>query len=59
MADGTAQLRYGPDGRWWPYRKDGGRWIPAGPASDDPAGALAEAAEATEEVEAVEAAAQG
>ncbi|WP_044365286.1 SWF or SNF family helicase [Streptomyces natalensis] len=59
VADGTAQLRYGPDGRWWPYRKDGGRWIPAGPASDDPAGALAEAAEATEEVEAVEAAAQG
>ncbi|ARF59894.1 SWF or SNF family helicase [Streptomyces gilvosporeus] len=46
VADGTAQLRYGPDGRWWPYRKDGGRWIPAGPASDDPAGALAEAAEA-------------
>ncbi|MCX4966716.1 SWF or SNF family helicase [Streptomyces sp. NBC_00654] len=35
------QLRYGRDGRWWPYRKDRGRWIPAGPADDDPAGALA------------------
>ncbi|WP_406389821.1 SWF or SNF family helicase [Streptomyces sp. NBC_00887] len=36
-----AQLRYGRDGRWWPYRKEGGRWLPAGPADDDPAGALA------------------
>lgn len=38
---GTAQLRYGRDGRWWPYRREGGRWVPAGPATDDPAGALA------------------
>ncbi|MFC9753884.1 SWF or SNF family helicase [Streptomyces sp. NPDC056921] len=39
--DGGAQLRYGRDGRWWPYRKEGGRWVPAGPADDDPAAALA------------------
>ncbi|MFI1970894.1 SWF or SNF family helicase [Streptomyces cinnamoneus] len=36
-----AQLRYGPDGRWWPYRKEGGRWQPAGPGDHDPAAALA------------------
>ncbi|MHC3463020.1 SWF or SNF family helicase [Streptomyces flavovirens] len=36
-----AQLRYGRDGRWWPYRKERGRWVPAGPADDDPAAALA------------------
>ncbi|MFI0788677.1 SWF or SNF family helicase [Streptomyces lydicus] len=41
VAGGEAQLRYGRDGRWWPYRKEDGRWAPAGPASDDPAGALA------------------
>ncbi|MFF7701850.1 SWF or SNF family helicase [Streptomyces lydicus] len=41
VAGGEAQLRYGRDGRWWPYRKEGGRWAPAGPASEDPAGALA------------------
>ncbi|MFG2222825.1 SWF or SNF family helicase [Streptomyces sp. NPDC048644] len=35
------QIRYGRDGRWWPYRKEHGRWVPAGPASDDPAAALA------------------
>lgn len=39
--DAGAQLRYGRDGRWWPYRKEGGRWVPAGPADDDPAAALA------------------
>jgi uncharacterized Zn finger protein len=38
-----AQLRCGPDGRWWPYRKEGGRWCPAGPAEPDPAAALAAA----------------
>ncbi|MFJ8648823.1 SWF or SNF family helicase [Streptomyces sp. NPDC093546] len=38
------QLRLGGDGRWWPYRKEGGRWAPAGPAAPDPASALAEAA---------------
>ncbi|MFI1252649.1 SWF or SNF family helicase [Streptomyces netropsis] len=35
------QLRYGRDGRWWPYRKEGGRWEPAGPCDLDPAAALA------------------
>ncbi|MGP3970885.1 SWIM zinc finger family protein [Streptomyces sp. 6N223] len=38
-----AQLRCGPDGRWWPYRREGGRWWPAGPAEADPAAALAAA----------------
>ncbi|MBB5937789.1 SWIM zinc finger family protein [Streptomyces zagrosensis] len=36
-----AQLRYGQDGRWWPYRKERGHWCPAGPAAGDPATALA------------------
>ncbi|MFG2500578.1 SWF or SNF family helicase [Streptomyces sp. NPDC048441] len=36
-----AQLRHGTDGRWWPYRKERGRWTPAGPAAHDPATALA------------------
>ncbi|MFD7662650.1 SWF or SNF family helicase [Streptomyces sp. NPDC059788] len=35
------QLRYGRDGRWWPYRKERGQWAPAGPAAEDPATALA------------------
>jgi len=35
------QLRLGRDGRWWPYRKERGRWKPAGPAAQDPASALA------------------
>ncbi|MGW2813877.1 SWIM zinc finger family protein [Streptomyces sp. NPDC001415] len=35
-----AQLRLGHDGRWWPYRKERGRWTPAGPADRDPAAAL-------------------
>ncbi|MCD9141219.1 SWF or SNF family helicase [Streptomyces albireticuli] len=38
----SAQLRYGPDGRWWPYRREGGHWLPAGPCAHDPATALAE-----------------
>lgn len=44
--DGTVQLRYGRDGRWYPYRKENGRWIPAGPPDDDPAAALADADQA-------------
>ncbi|MEU6990183.1 SWF or SNF family helicase [Streptomyces sp. NPDC046465] len=36
-----AQLRHGRDGRWWPYRKERGRWTPAGPSANDPATALA------------------
>jgi len=43
VAGAAVQLRYDRDGRWWPYRKEGGRWVPAGPADDDPASALAEA----------------
>jgi uncharacterized Zn finger protein len=40
---GSAQLRLGRDGRWWPYRRERGRWAPAGPAAQDPATALASA----------------
>lgn len=36
-----SQLRLGRDGRWWPYRKEQGRWTPAGGAAQDPATALA------------------
>ncbi|WP_327410429.1 SWF or SNF family helicase [Streptomyces sp. NBC_01281] len=39
------QLRLGRDGRWWPYRKERGHWAPAGPATPDPATALAIAEE--------------
>ncbi|MFG3343829.1 SWF or SNF family helicase [Streptomyces sp. NPDC048018] len=35
------QLRLGEDGRWWPYRREGAHWAPAGPAEHDPAAALA------------------
>ncbi|GGS98561.1 SWIM zinc finger family protein [Streptomyces chromofuscus] len=41
-----AQLRLGRDGRWWPYRREDGRWVPAGCGDQDPATALA-ATEAT------------
>ncbi|MFI6088189.1 SWF or SNF family helicase [Streptomyces sp. NPDC051218] len=41
VVGGDAQLRQGRDGRWWPYRKERGRWTPAGPAAHDPATALA------------------
>ncbi|MEW2630731.1 SWF or SNF family helicase [Streptomyces sp. NPDC048389] len=41
------QLRLGPDGQWWPFRKERGGWAPAGPASADPAEALAGARSAT------------
>ncbi|MFE4050460.1 SWF or SNF family helicase [Streptomyces sp. YIM B13518] len=37
------QLRLGREGRWWPYREERGRWIPAGDSSPDPATALATA----------------
>ncbi|MDT0347093.1 SWIM zinc finger family protein [Streptomyces litchfieldiae] len=37
------QIRCGPDGRWWPFRKSRGRWWPAGPAESDPAAALVSA----------------
>ncbi|MFD0313428.1 SWIM zinc finger family protein [Streptomyces flavalbus] len=35
------QLRLGRDGRWWPYRGERGRWLPAGGPAQDPATALA------------------
>lgn len=41
VVGGRTQLRLGTDGRWWPYRKERGRWTPVGPASQDPATALA------------------
>ncbi|MFH9063153.1 SWF or SNF family helicase [Streptomyces coeruleorubidus] len=37
------QLRLGRDGRWWPYHRERGRWLPAGGAAQDPATALASA----------------
>ncbi|GGY98899.1 hypothetical protein GCM10010300_48510 [Streptomyces olivaceoviridis] len=37
------QLRLGREGHWWPYREEGGRWVPAGGADPDPATALASA----------------
>ncbi|WP_432136102.1 MULTISPECIES: SWF or SNF family helicase [unclassified Streptomyces] len=37
------QLRLGRDGRWWPYRKERGRWVPAGEPTRDPATALSSA----------------
>ncbi|GAA5061061.1 SWIM zinc finger family protein [Streptomyces similanensis] len=30
-----AELRYGPDGHWYPFRKQSGQWWPAGPPSQD------------------------
>jgi uncharacterized Zn finger protein len=44
-----SQLRLGQDGRWWPYREEGGRWVPAGGAAQDPATALASTAPAPED----------
>ncbi|WP_432083144.1 SWF or SNF family helicase [Streptomyces sp. WAC 04229] len=38
------QLRLDHDGRWWPYRKERGRWVPVGGPVQDPATALASAA---------------
>ncbi|MGP4001269.1 SWIM zinc finger family protein [Streptomyces sp. 8N706] len=36
------QLRYGRDGRWYPYRETSGAWTSAGRPTEDPALALAE-----------------
>jgi uncharacterized Zn finger protein len=30
------QLRLGSDGLWYPYEKDGTRWLPCGPPAQDP-----------------------
>ncbi|NBM16071.1 SWF or SNF family helicase [Streptomyces sp. GC420] len=40
VTDGPAQLRLGCDGRWWPYRRERGHWVPAGPPGADPASVL-------------------
>ncbi|QDI72416.1 SWF or SNF family helicase [Streptomyces calvus] len=49
VVDAPFQLRLGRDGRWWPYRKERGRWLPAGGPAQDPATALATAERACEE----------
>ncbi|MFI5987771.1 SWIM zinc finger family protein [Streptomyces sp. NPDC051555] len=36
-----AQLRWGPDGRWYPYRRSEGLWWPAGPGGHDAGRVLA------------------
>ncbi|PNG18719.1 SWF or SNF family helicase, partial [Streptomyces cahuitamycinicus] len=41
LAGAPVQLRLGRDGRWWPYREDRGRWLPAAGPAQDPATALA------------------
>lgn len=41
VVDAPVQIRLGRDGRWWPYLREQGRWVPAGPAALDPATALA------------------
>ncbi|MGV9305833.1 SWIM zinc finger family protein [Nonomuraea sp. NPDC004354] len=38
---GGAQVRYGRDGRWYPFVDADGDWFPAGPPEPDPAAALA------------------
>ncbi|MFE6176801.1 SWF or SNF family helicase [Streptomyces sp. NPDC056464] len=43
------QLRLGRDGRWWPYREERGRWVPAGGPARDPATALASVRHTEEE----------
>ncbi|MYS26524.1 SWF or SNF family helicase, partial [Streptomyces sp. SID7804] len=43
VVDAPFQLRLGRDGRWWPYREERGRWLPAGGPAQDPATALATA----------------
>ncbi|MBF9133650.1 hypothetical protein I0C86_32650, partial [Plantactinospora sp. S1510] len=41
--DRRAQLRYGQDGRWYPYREAAdGEWWPAGVPRNDPVEALAD-----------------
>lgn len=42
FTESDAQLRYGRDGRWYPYRRHDGEWSPAGPPSSDPVTALTE-----------------
>ncbi|MFG2331087.1 SWF or SNF family helicase [Streptomyces sp. NPDC048604] len=42
------QLRLAEDGRWWPFRRAGSQWVPAGPPTADPASALAGVAQPAE-----------
>ncbi|MFI6711398.1 hypothetical protein ACIBF7_33525 [Nonomuraea sp. NPDC050478] len=37
---GDRQLRYGRDGRWYPFERRGDTWWPAGPPARDPAALL-------------------
>ncbi|POX38784.1 SWF or SNF family helicase [Streptomyces sp. Ru73] len=46
-----AQLRLDREGRWWPYRKERGHWLPSGPPDEDPAAALASATGTAEAAE--------
>ncbi|MEU7470687.1 SWF or SNF family helicase [Streptomyces sp. NPDC044984] len=48
VAGAPVQLRLDREGRWWPYRKERGRWTPAGDSAHDPATALASAERAPE-----------
>ncbi|MEU2389468.1 SWIM zinc finger family protein [Streptomyces sp. NPDC007369] len=41
LAGRGLQLRYGRDGRWYPYRMEDGHWWPAAAPHHDPAAALA------------------
>jgi hypothetical protein len=40
VGDTGVQVRYGRDGRWHPYREEGGEWFPAGAAQADPVDAV-------------------
>ncbi|TLF47930.1 glycosyl hydrolase family protein, partial [Nonomuraea sp. KC401] len=39
---GRLQLRYGRDGRWYPFTERDGGWWPAGPPERDPSAAVHE-----------------
>ncbi|MFF5445649.1 SWF or SNF family helicase [Streptomyces sp. NPDC012888] len=41
LPGGSAQLRLDRAERWWPYRREAGRWVPAGPAAPEPGSVLA------------------
>ncbi|MBT2543237.1 SWIM zinc finger family protein [Streptomyces sp. ISL-44] len=40
LGDTGLQLRYGPDGHWYPYAREDGDWWPCAPAAPDPVAAL-------------------
>jgi hypothetical protein len=37
---GATQLRYGHDGRWYPFTRRDGAWWPSGPPEHDPSALL-------------------